>query len=185
MTPEDLTSVLTDVRRLRRGFAGTAPQPWTAATAATELAVQLGHLALCLLRRRGADTTDLDDPQRPITDVGDEVADVLLAIVSVTTLAGVEPTPASEQPRPARGDGEVEAFLHLLVWAGHLAEAAMVDEGFRHQPTGTPPSIPAASARAVTACEVVADRLGLDLLAEFRAMVTDANAFLASRDDTR
>lgn len=184
MTPEDLTSVLTDVRRLRRGFAGTAPQPWTASTAASELAVQLGHLALYLLRRRGADTTDIDDPQRPITDVGDELADVLLAILSVTTLASAEPARAVE-PRPARGDGEVEAFLRLLVGAGQLAEAAMVREGFRHQPAGTPPSIPAASARAVAACDAVADDLGLDLLAEFRAMVTDANAFLASREDTR
>jgi hypothetical protein len=77
--PEDLNSVLADVRRLRAGFAGTAPQPWTATTAAVEMTVQLGHLALCLLRRWGADTTDLDDPQRPITNVGDELSDVLLA----------------------------------------------------------------------------------------------------------
>jgi hypothetical protein len=184
MTPHDLTGVLTDVRRLRVSFAGTVPQPWTAATAASELAVQLGHLALCLLRHRGADMADLDDPHRPIIDVGDEVADVLLAILSVTTLAGVEPTPAA-RIGPACGDDEVDAILHLLVWAGQLAEAAMVDEGFRHQPAGTPPSIPAASAGAVAACEAVADRLGLDLLAEFRAMVTDAEAFLASRENTR
>jgi NTP pyrophosphatase (non-canonical NTP hydrolase) len=192
MIPENLTSMLSDVRRLRRRFAGTAPQPWTAATAAAELAVQLGHLALCLLRRRGADTTDIDDPQRPITDVGDELADVLLAVLSVTTLAGVEPALAAER-RPARGDAdsdgdgevEVEAFLRLLVWAGQLAEAAMVGEGFRHQPAGTPPSIPAATGRAVADCNAVADHLGLDLLAEFRTMVNDAEAFLASREDAR
>src|SRR6266851_213226 len=77
MIPEDLTGLLTDVRRLRRGFAGTAPQQWTATTAAAELTVQLGHLALCLLHRRRADTTDFDDPQRPITNVGDELADHL------------------------------------------------------------------------------------------------------------
>lgn len=179
MTPDALASVLTDVRRLRRGFAGTAPQPWTPATAAAELTVQLGHLALCLLRRRGAGTTGLADAQRPITDIGDELADVLLATLSVTTLAGVEPAPV---PRPARCAGEVDAFLRLLAAAGQLAEAAMVGEGFRHQPAGTPPSVQAASAAAVAACDVLAGHLGLDLVAEFRAMVTDAEAFLASRD---
>ncbi|MGH3864861.1 MAG: hypothetical protein ACRDQ4_01765 [Pseudonocardiaceae bacterium] len=64
MMPADLASLLADVRRLRAGFAGTAPQPWTATTAAAEVTVQLGHLALCLLRRWGVDTTDLDDPKR-------------------------------------------------------------------------------------------------------------------------
>jgi hypothetical protein len=127
--------VLTDVRRLRRGFAGTAPQPWTAATAAAELTVQAGHLALCLLCRRGVGSAGLADGQRPITDAGDELADVLLAILSVTTLAGVEPDPV---PRPARCAGEVDAFLRLLAAAGQLAEAAMVGEGLRHQPAGTP-----------------------------------------------
>ncbi|MGH3800751.1 MAG: hypothetical protein ACRDTD_11555, partial [Pseudonocardiaceae bacterium] len=68
MTHEDLTGLLGEVRRLRQGFALTAPQPWTATTAAAELTVQLGHLALCLLRRRGADTANIDDPQRPITN---------------------------------------------------------------------------------------------------------------------
>jgi hypothetical protein len=32
---------------------------------------------------------------------------------------------------------------------------------------------------------VLAGHLGLDLVAEFRAMVTDAEAFLASRDSAR
>lgn len=184
MTPEDLASVLADVRRLRAGFAGTAPQPWTATPAAAEMTVQLGHLALCLLRRWGADTTDLDDPQRPITNTGDELADVLLASLSVPTLAEVEPA-GLLAPRPAGRDGEVERFLRLLIMVGQLAEAAMMHDGFRHRPTGALPSIPAASASAVTACDTLADGLGLDLLAEFRAMVVDAEAFLRSRDTTR
>lgn len=184
MIPEDLTSLLTDVRRLRQGFAGTAPQPWTATTAAAELTVQLGHLALCLLHRRRADTTDIDDPQRPITNIGDELADVLLATLSVTTLAGMEPAGVSES-RPTSGNGEIEAFLRLLVSAGQLAEVAMMRDGFRHQPAGTPPSIPAAGADAVAACDVLANHLNLDLLAEFRAMVTDAEAFLDSKNNTR
>ncbi|MGH3822810.1 MAG: hypothetical protein ACRDRA_08250 [Pseudonocardiaceae bacterium] len=79
MTPEDLTGLLSDVRRLRQGFARTTPQPSTATTAAAELTVQLGHLALCLLCRRGADTPDIDDPKRPIINIGDKLADVLLA----------------------------------------------------------------------------------------------------------
>lgn len=184
MTPEDLASVLVDVRRLRAGFAGTAPQPWTATTAAAETTVQLGHLALCLLRRWGADTTDLDDPQRPITNTGDELADVFLASLSVPTLAEAEPADLPTT-RPAGRDGEVERFLRLLITVGQLAEAAMMHDGFRHQPPGTPPSIPAASASAVTACDTLADGLGLDLLAEFRAMVVDAGAFLRSRDTTQ
>lgn len=183
MTPENLSSALMDVRRLRQGFASTAPQQWTATTAAAEITVQLGHVARCLLHRRGGDTTDIDDPQRPIANLGDELADVLLAALSVTTLAGMEPDPGSR--RDARSTNEMDAFLRLLAWAGQLAEAAMVGEGFRHQPTGKPPSIPAASATVVTACEAVADHFGLDLLTEFRAMVTDADAFLNERGATR
>lgn len=182
MTPEEITSLLTDVRRLRQGFARTAPQPWTATTAAAELTVQLGHLALCLLRRQ-ADTTDIDDSWRPITNIGDELSDVLLAALSVTTLAGVEPADVACPCTPS-GDGDVEAFLRLLIAAGQLAEAAMVGEGFRHQPAGTPSSIPLASARTVTACDALADHLGLHLLSEFRAMVTDAEAFLDTWDNT-
>lgn len=170
--------MLSEVRRLRQGFARITPQPWTATTAAAELTVQLGHLALCLLHRQGADTTDLTDPQRPINNIGDEVADVLLATLSVTTLAGAEPArvPGS---RPAHGDGE--AVLRLLVSAGQLAEAAMVSEGFRHQPAGTPPSIPATGGKVVAACEALAEHLELDLLGEFRAMLSDAEAFLETR----
>jgi hypothetical protein len=183
MTPEELASMLTDVRRLRAGFAGTAPQPWTATTAAAELAVQLGHLALCLLRRHGADTADLDDPQRPITNIGDELADVLLATLSVTTLADTQPADLPK-PRPIGPHGEIEGLLRLLISAGHLAEAAMMHDGFRHRPTGTPPSIPTASASAVAACEALVHRFGVDLLAEFGVMVDDAEAFLRSRDTT-
>jgi hypothetical protein len=181
MTLEDLASVLADVRRLRAGFAGTAPQPWTATTAAAEMTVQLGHLALCLLRRWGAETTDLDDPRRPITNIGDELADVLLACLSVPTLADAEPAglPTS---RPAGRDGEIERFLRLQISVGQLAEAAMMHDGFRHRPAGTPPSIPAASASTVAACDTLANSLGLDLLTEFRAMAVDAKAFLRGRD---
>ncbi len=184
MTPEELTDLLSEVRRLRQGFARTAPQPWTATTAAAELSVQLGHLALCQLRRRGADTAGLGDPKRPITNIGDELADVLLAALSVTTLAGVQPA-GILRSRPVRGDGDVEGFLRLLVAAGQLAEAAMVSEGFRHQPAGSPPSIAAAGAGTVAACDALADQLDLDLPGEFRAMVRDADAFLGARDDTR
>lgn len=109
---------------------------------------------------------------------------MLLACLSVPTLADTEPTGLST-PRPAGRDGEVERFLRLLIAVGQLAEAAMMHDGFRHQPTGTPPSIPAASANAVTAADTLADGLGVDLLAEFRAMVVDADAFLRSRDATR
>jgi hypothetical protein len=184
MTPEDLAGVLVDVRRLRVEFAGTAPQPWTATTAAAEMTVQLGHLALCLLRRWGTDTTDLDDPQRPITNTGDELADVLLSALSVPMLAGAEPA-GLPVPQPTGRDGEAERFLRLLITVGQLAEAAMMHDGFRHHPTGTPPSIPVASASAVTAADMLAGGLGVDLLAEFREMVIDAEAFLRSRDTTR
>lgn len=107
---------------------------------------------------------------------------MLLATLSVTTLAGAEPAGVPES-HSARSD--VEAFLRLLVTAGQLAEAAMVSEGCRHQPVGTPPSIPAAGARAVAACDALADHLELDLLGEFRAMVSDADAFLDARDNRR
>jgi hypothetical protein len=184
MTPENLASVLADVRRLRAGFAGTAPQTWTATTAAAEMTVQLGHLALCLLRRWGADTTDLDDPQRPITSTGDELADMLFAALSVPTLAEAEPA-GLPVPRPVGRNSEAEPFLCLLITAGQLAEAAMMHDGLRHQPAGAPLSIPTASASAVTAAATLADSLGLDLFAEFCTMVIDAEAFLGSRGTTQ
>jgi hypothetical protein len=179
MTPDDVTSVLVEVRRLRARFADTAPQPWTATTAAAELTVQMGHLALCLLHRRQADTADTDDPQRPILNIGDELADVLLSALSVTTLADSDPADL-EQAHPTTGD-ETDGFLRLLVSAGQLAEAAMVHDGYRHRPTGRPPSISSACARAVDSCDSVAAQLDLDLLGEFRAMVTDADTFLDGR----
>ncbi|ASO18077.1 hypothetical protein FHR81_002474 [Actinoalloteichus hoggarensis] len=183
MTPDDLICVLADVRRLRAGFASTVRQPWTATTAAAEMAVQLGHLALCLLRQRGTDTTDLDDPHRPITNIGDELADVLLAVLSVPMLADLEPAdlPAT---RPAGSADEVGQLLSLLIAVGQLAEAAMIQDGYRHLPTGTPPSIQTASAAAATAASTLADSQKLDLVAEFRAMAVDAESFLRSRDSS-
>jgi NTP pyrophosphatase (non-canonical NTP hydrolase) len=180
VTPETVASLMADVRRLRRGFAGTAPQPWTAATAAAELAVQAGHLALCLLPRGGADVTGLADARRPITDIGDELADMLLAILSVAALAGTGPAPSPGFPT-ARCDSESDAYLRLAAAAGQLAEAAMVADGFRHQPEGTPPSIEEAAATAVASCEALAILLGLDLPAAFRRMMAQAEAFLRSR----
>ncbi|MGH3864860.1 MAG: hypothetical protein ACRDQ4_01760 [Pseudonocardiaceae bacterium] len=120
----------------------------------------------------------------PIANVGDELADVLLAALSVTTLADVEPAALLEF-RPAGRDGEVEGLLRLLISVGQLAEAAMVHDGFRHRPAGTPPSIQAAGASAVAVSDALANRLGLDLLAEFRVMVVNAEAFLRSWDTTR
>jgi cytosine/adenosine deaminase-related metal-dependent hydrolase len=181
MTPDELTGVLADVRRLRTRFADTTPQPWTAATAAAELTVQLGHLALCLLHRHSVDTADLDDPIRPIANVGDELADVLLAGLSVPVLAGMEPHEMSSR-RPDDRDGDTAQFLRLVVTAGQLAEAAMMHDGLRHQPAGTPPTISDTSARVVTATGTLAEGLGLDLHTEFQAMVVDATGFLDSRD---
>lgn len=177
MTPLHLTRVLEVTSELRTGFARTAPEPWTPVVAAAELNVQLGHLALCLLARQGADTGDLHDPGRPITDVSDELADVLLATLSIPVLAGTRPVPVPTEPT---GTGsEMIAFLRLLVAAGRLAEAAMRHDHYRHQPTGTPPTIQAASADVINACEVLAEELGLDLVAEFDAMAVDARRFLA------
>ncbi|WP_019811114.1 hypothetical protein [Saccharomonospora halophila] len=175
---EHTIEVLGDVRRLRRRFATTAPREWDPSTAAAELSVQVGHLALCLLRVHGADVAGLEDPHRPIDDVGDELADIVLAALSITVLAGSEPVGCAELPQ---AETALEAFLRLLVAAGNLAEAALVEHDYRHRPEGDPPSLPHAAGAVLAACDVLADRLGLDLLGEFRAMVTDADGFLDER----
>ncbi|MCI2422143.1 hypothetical protein MOQ72_32405 [Saccharopolyspora sp. K220] len=173
-----LHEVLADVRRLRQRFATTAFQEWDPSTAAAELSVQVGHLALCLLRQHGADVSAWEDPQRSITNVGDELADVVLAALSINVLAHSEPAEATGHPQ-ARN--EVEAFLRLLVAAGSLSEAALVEHHYRHRPEGRPPSLPEASAAVIAACDVLADQLGLDLIGEFRSMVADADSFLDQR----
>lgn len=180
MTPHDLADVIADVRRLRTRFADTAPRAWEAVTAAAELAVQLGHLALCLLRRAGEDTSELADQARPITSVGDELADVLLAALSVAALAGTQPSPIPARPRGWQRT-ELSEFLRLVAAAGQLSEAAMIVGGCRHQPQGDPPSIQARSSMVVACCEGLATEAGLDLCAEFRGMVADADAFLDSQ----
>lgn len=121
MLGDHLPEVLAQVRRLRGRFAQTAPRSWGPVTAASELSVQLGHLALCLLRHRGSDVSGVEDPQRHITKVGDEL--------------------------------------------------------------GTPPSLPEAAGTVLTACETLAEQLGVNLLDEFRSMVVDADEFLDNRSD--
>lgn len=183
MRAEILQELLGEVRRLRGRFASTAPRSWDAATAGAELTVQIGHLALCLLRRSGADVSDLEDQYRPINNIGDELADVLLSGLSVTVLAGAELASAMRIAMPA-GD-ETAAFLRLLVTAGWLAEAGLVDQDYRHRPTGAPSSVAEASSAMVAACEALASRLDVDLEAEFRAMAASADQFLNSRNDVR
>jgi hypothetical protein len=126
--------------------------------------------------------SDLEDPDRPIANIGDELADVVLSGLSVTVLASAEPTAPTVTAHPSAGE-DIEMFLRLLVTAGVLAEAALVDQGYRHRPTGSPPSVAEAGVAMVTACEAFAKRLGLDLRAEFQAMTADAHAFLDSRSD--
>lgn len=180
-----LANMIGEVERLRGRFAGTAPRAWEPTTAAAETTVQLGHLALCLLRRHGADITALRDPLRPITDTGDELADVVLSSLSVGVLAGVRPTPTRPVPEPGAVEDELDAFLRLLVASGWLAEAALVDQGYRHRPTGSPPSMADAGAATVAACDTLAGALGLDLVEEFTRMVADADAFLDTRGEPR
>lgn len=179
MLSDHLHEVLAEVRRLRQRFAATAPQEWDPVTAAAELSIQIGHLALCLLRRHGADVSACEDPQRPITEVGDELADIVLAALSINVLAHSEPaTPTGPPPQAAN---DVEAFLRLLVASGSLSEAAMVHHHYRHRPEGTPPSLPEASASVIAACDALANQLGLNLIDEFREMVADADRFLNQR----
>lgn len=183
--------MVSTARRLRGRFALTAPRPWDPQTAVTELVVQFGHLALCLLRRRGVNVTTVEDPDRPITNVGDELADVLLAVLSVAVLAEPEPEPepgpglrpsgrpTGDEAGPEReSSGEIDGLLWLLISAGALAEAALVDGGYRHHPTGRLAPVTEATWTVVGACAALASDLGVDLLTEFRVMVADADSFL-------
>ncbi|MEO3855777.1 hypothetical protein [Acrocarpospora sp. B8E8] len=179
---EDLADMVDRTRRLRQGFAGTAPRAWDPATAGAELAVQLGHVALCVARHRGMDVSAYEDVARPIGDLGDELADVTLAALSISVLADVPPAHI-ELARTAASGSEIEALLLLLVCAGQAVEAGLVAAGYRHQPTGTPVLLPQASAATVTAAAQFAGLLGLDLPAEFRAMNADASDFLTSYRD--
>ncbi|GIH71017.1 hypothetical protein [Sphaerimonospora thailandensis] len=173
----ELAEMLEQARQLREGFASTAPRPWDAATAGAELAVQLGHLALCVARCHGIDVADYCDPARPISDIGDELADVTLAALSISILDGAPPTASQDGGSPG---SEIEALLLLLICAGRAAEAGLVSAGYRHQPTGTPPPVPEACAATLRAADHFARLFDLDLPEEFRAMYDDASRFLCS-----
>jgi hypothetical protein len=181
-----LARMLVQARTLRSGFASTAPEPWDATTAAAELAVQLGHLAQCIGRQGGLNLSRFEDPARPITDTGDELADVALAILSIVILSGDEPPapPASpREPHPAGGEMAVDTrlLLILVIAAGQLAEAAMVDCGYRHAPSGDMPAVTDAAGTALAAVGALAAATGVDLLVAFEAMAADATGFLTAR----
>jgi hypothetical protein len=181
-----LARMLGQARTLRAGFAVTAPQPWDAVTAAAELAVQLGHLAQCIARRNGLDVSGFEDPARPITDAGDELADVALAILSTAILAGSEPSAqpaASCEPYQAESGmpGDTALLLVLVIAAGRLAESAMVACGYRHRPAGDMPPVADAAGTALAAAGELAAAIGVDLPAAFDAMTADATRFLTAR----
>ncbi len=88
--PDVFAQLLAETRLLRRRFAHTAPRPWDAVTASAELSVHLGHLARCLLRYHDSPTNEWDDPARPLSDIGDELADVLLGILGISAFTDVE-----------------------------------------------------------------------------------------------
>ncbi|WP_406690384.1 hypothetical protein REH65_31450 [Saccharopolyspora sp. ID03-671] len=178
---DHLHEVLPEVQRLRQRFAATAPQQWDAVTAAAELSAQVGHLSLCLLRQHGTDVSDYDDPHRPIVDIGDELADIVLAALSIPVLAHFEPATPNRSPQATN---DVEALLRLLVAAGGLSEAAMVHHRYRHRTEGTPRTLSTASASVIAACDELARQLGLNPIGEFRAMVNTADQFLNERTGT-
>jgi len=182
VTRAELARLLSQARALRAGFASTAPQPWDAVTAAAELAVQLGHLALCIGRRNGIGLSQLEDPARPITDTGDELADVALAILSIAILSGAEPPAPIAEPGQADGPAAATALLiTLVVTAGQLAESAMVAAGYRHRPAGNMPAVAAAAGTALAAAARLAAAAGVDLPAAFDTMTAGAQDFLGAR----
>jgi hypothetical protein len=182
-----LSRMLGQARMLRHGFAATVPEPWDGVTAAAELAVQLGHLAQCIGRRRGIDVSGFEDPARPITDTGDELADVALAILSIAILSGEEP-PAPSEPT-VRGttrmagspQGDIALLLILIIAAGQLAESAMVSGGYRHRSAGNMPTVAEAARTALASAGQLAAAAGVNLPAAFDAMAADAAGFLAAR----
>lgn len=186
MTGAALARMLTQARTLREGFASTAPQPWDAVTAAAELTVQLGHLAQCIGRQDGINQGQLEDPARPITDTGDELADVTLAILSIAILAGDEPeamlaTAVQDSAAPGGPDARTALLITLVIVAGQLAESAMVAAGYRHRPAGSLPAVSAASGAALAAATRLAAAADVDLPGTFDAMTADAQRFIAAR----
>lgn len=174
--PDVSAELLAEVRLLRSRFAHTAPRAWDAVTASAELSVQLGHLALCLLRHGDRSTREWDDSARPLSEIGDELADVLLGVLSVCALTNT--APASDADSPA-GDGDPgDTYLRLVVACGRVNEAALIELGCRHRPEGRPPSIARDAAVALRYCQTLADDLDLDLVTEFTLMTVDAHAFL-------
>ncbi|MBH1939218.1 hypothetical protein I5Q34_34020 [Streptomyces sp. AV19] len=175
MDAEQLAEVVATVRRLREGFAVTADRAWDAVIAAAELQVQTGHLAVCALRQAGHLVAGLADSGRPLR-LGDELADVVLAAVSVTVLVGTVPELTAA---PGAAPSSVpEAALRITACAGALTEAGMVAAGYRHRPAGALPSVARAAGAVLAACEDLAALVRLDLMTEFRAMDADATAFL-------
>ena len=196
--PDHTARMLAQTHRLRARFAHTAPRPWHPVVAAAEVGLQLGHFAQCLLTRLGhPPVVDLD---RPIHDVGDELADVALATLSIATLTqlpaeSLNKPPDSPPPPPRVGPAgppmsasdeqalTVDA-LRLVAACGQLCEATMIDQGYRHTPTGRPPRLTVSVRHVLDQCHHLAAELGVDLAGEFDAMVVDADRFLdATRDE--
>lgn len=178
----NLDELLATTADLRQRFAVTAPRSWTALTAGGELAVQIGHLAQCLLRTLDASAADMvAESGRPIQQIGDELADVLLQVFSILVLRGDQPPMLEILPQ--RADTQPSwliSFLTLIAASGQLIEELLVSEGFRHtrENQGGAPYISARCATIIANSAQLASDHQVDLMQDFREMAVDAAQFV-------
>lgn len=159
--------------KLSEDFSITRDFDWTPLLILNELSVQVGHIYNIVYQ-----SEVIDEPERKFTNMGDELSDVFLQLITLADNLGSDLYNIRHLPLISE-----DSWYALPVLLGQLNEAVMEECSFRFKKSrsgfvSTVQFVEDRILRMFVACYRIAQKYNLDIGLEFSLMLDDANAFL-------
>ena len=162
---------------LKEKFKITENKEWDGLTVLNELQVQLGHVSHLISTNKS-----YGERERNITNIGDELSDVLLQIFSYSTKLNIDIRIIKFEDKLIEETVE-NSIINLLTILGQLSEITLEYEGFRHYKIRY--GFPKVEQYILNLFEnffqivfSIINILGIDIDKEYNNMLIDANKFL-------
>lgn len=123
---EFITKYYTASVELKEKFKITEEKEWNGLTVLNELQVQIGHVAHII-----SDNKSFGEKGRHISDIGDEISDVILQLFSYSTKVRID-LRNLEFCEELNDDTISSNMMNLLIVIGKLAEITLENEKYRH-----------------------------------------------------